>query len=155
VLAGLWLVSETEMGTSYVGRWEGGEVQELEDGSRAYVLSRRIRGRRFRFSTRAAILKEARVVYRRFIADPDAFQLVAPPPERPCPTEQARRGDQYPRPAVQPDLTGWSCPNSRTVRRPRLAGGAGADSPSLRLRDGPSRAGLGLALLRYAPRPCV
>jgi hypothetical protein len=27
VLAGLWLVSETEMGTSYVGRWEGGEVQ--------------------------------------------------------------------------------------------------------------------------------
>jgi integrase len=81
VLAGLWLVSETEMGTSYVGRWEGGEVQELEDGSRSYVVSRRIRGRRFRFSTRAATLKEARAIYRRFITDPDNFQLVAPPPD--------------------------------------------------------------------------
>lgn len=81
VLAGLWLVSETEMGTSYVGRWEGGEVQELEDGSRSYVVSRRIRGRRFRFSTRASTLQGARAVYRRFIADPDAFELVAPPPD--------------------------------------------------------------------------
>ena len=69
------------MGTSYVGRWEGGEVQELEDGSRSYVVSRRIRGRRFRFSTRASTLQEARAVYRRFIADPDAFELVAPPPD--------------------------------------------------------------------------
>jgi len=81
VLAGLWLVSETEMGTSYVGRWEGGEVQELEDGSRSYVVSRCIRGRRFRFSTRASTLREAQAVYRRFIADPDGFQLVAPPPD--------------------------------------------------------------------------
>jgi hypothetical protein len=45
------------------------------------VVSRRIRGRRFRFSTRASTLQEARAVYRRFIADPDRFRLVAPPPD--------------------------------------------------------------------------
>ncbi len=63
---------------TYAGRWEGGEVLRLEDGRRAYVISRRIHGRRFRVTTRASSLKEARAVFRRFIADPDGFQLVEP-----------------------------------------------------------------------------
>jgi hypothetical protein len=67
------------MGAQYVGRWEGGEVLRLKDGTRSYFVTRIIRGRRFRFSTRARTLPEARAVYRRFIADPDGFQLVAPP----------------------------------------------------------------------------
>ena len=50
------------MGAQYVGRWEGGEVLRLKDGTRTYVLSRTIRGRRFRFSTRAKTLPEARAV---------------------------------------------------------------------------------------------
>jgi hypothetical protein len=50
------------MGARYVGRWEGGEVLRLEDGTRSYVVSRIIRGRRFRFSTRASTLPEARAV---------------------------------------------------------------------------------------------
>jgi integrase len=67
----------------YVGRWEGGEVLKLDDGRRAYVISKNIRGRRFRFSTRADTLQGARAVYRRFISDPDGFRLVGPKPERP------------------------------------------------------------------------
>jgi hypothetical protein len=67
------------VGAKYEGRWEGGEVLRLDNGTRSYVVSRTIRGRRFRFSTRARTVQEARAIYRRFIADPDAFQLVAPP----------------------------------------------------------------------------
>ncbi|HTS82910.1 MAG TPA: tyrosine-type recombinase/integrase [Myxococcaceae bacterium] len=46
-----------------------------------YVISVNVRGRRFRQSTRAWTLKEARAIYRRFIVDPDGFRLVAPPPD--------------------------------------------------------------------------
>jgi integrase len=74
---------------TYLGRWEGGEVLRLEGGRRAYVISKRIHGRRFRVTTRAATLREARVIYRRFIADPDGFRLV----ERPDPTRAPVRLD--------------------------------------------------------------
>src|SRR5262249_48607606 len=80
-LVGLWLVMETSGMGTYIGRWVGGEVLELEGGGRSYIVSKSIRGRRYRFSTRASTLPEARAVYRRFIANPDGFQLVAPPPD--------------------------------------------------------------------------
>jgi integrase len=65
----------------YIGRWEGGEVLRLKNGRRAYIINKRIGGRRWRITTRASTLAEARAVFLRFVVNPDTFRLVAPAPE--------------------------------------------------------------------------
>jgi len=88
--------------------WTGGHVHVGKDGTKTYVIRKRIGGKRYEVSTRASTRHAAELELRRFEADPEGYQPGGP--KRPDPV--------YLDPQLSTEFLEWSA-------APREEGGKG------------------------------